>query len=226
LVRRIVTLAMPALLAAAPVWGEPCAPSLVSIDSDEPFEVHEARFDTTGGSGGTAYAIFFDLGEGFFETRMTSNEFGRTEIRSSDRYQIDAAFSGPAVIDAVLEVTAVRFNSCGLECAWAMTRIEWREEAGGSVDHLADTQQAGVYHFEMTLPVTVTFGVPFTLETVIETQVRGLGANLFARADVSTRLRFDRLPAGARVRSCRGFDSAPHTPTAHASWGGVKARYR
>ena len=223
--RRCAAVVILAVLAAAPAWGQTCAPTLVSIGTDEPFEVQSARFDTTGGSSESSYLISFDLAAGTLETRMDGNGFGRTQLEAADRFRIDG-LAGTALIDAVLEVTAVRMNGCGLQCAWAMTRVEWRDEAGGRVDHLADTRQFGVYHFEMTLPVLVSFGQPFTLFTVIETQVQGLGANLFGRADVSTRLRFDGVPAGARITSCHGFDSAPNTPVAHSSWGRVKALYR
>jgi hypothetical protein len=218
------------LLAVAPACGEPCATTQVFIDSDPPIEVYQSSFDSTGGSSAAAYQIALDLGLGRLESRMIGNDFGRIEIRASDRYQleqIDAAFAGPAVIDAVLEVTVVLGNGCGLECAYAMTRIEWRDEAGSVVDYLADTaQQLGVHRFEMTLPVIAIYGEPIRLSALIETQVRGLGANLFGRADVSTRLRFDRVPSGAHVVSCYGYDSMPDTPALPSSWGGVKARYR
>lgn len=223
--RRLAPLPLLAVLCAARAWAQPCTPTLVTIDPDQTFEVPSATFDTTGGSGGTAYQISLDLVRGTLWSNMTSNEFGRIELEASDRFLIDGA-PGTATVDAVLEVTAIRFDGCGLQCAWAMTRVEWRDESGGSVNYQADTRQAGVYHFEMTLPVVVTIGQPFTLTTVIETQVQGLGANLSARADVATRLRFDHVPDGARVRSCHGFDSMPVAPTRHATWGGLKARYR
>lgn len=221
---------IPALLAAVAAvsaHGQPCSPTLVTIDPEPTFEVQRATFDTTGGAGGTNYQISLDLVRGTLVSRMTSNEFGRIELGASDRYWIEGPFSGPVDIDAVIEVAAVRFDGCGLQCAWAMTRIEWRDELGGQTEHyLADTRQAGVYHFEMSLPLAVVYGEPFTLSTVLETQVQGLGANLFGRADLETHVRFDRVPVGARVRSCRGFNSEPSTPVAHRSWGAVKALYR
>ena len=228
--RALAALGIGALAALAPAVtarAGTCPPTTVAILPSPAFEVHTARYDTTADTGGMQFQISLDLAAGTQEARITSNATGRIEIDASDVFLLQGPFTGPREIDAVLEVTAVRFDACGLQCAWAMTRLDFRDEATGRTEHhQADTRQAaGVYHFEMPLTITPTFDVPFALSTILELQVSGLGANLYGRADLGTRLRFDRLPSGARVTSCRGFVNGT-VPVRASSWGRIKATYR
>ena len=80
----------------------------------------------------------------------------------------------------------------------------------------------GQYHnFSSSLVVSfpATGGQPFRLRTEISGRV-GMGG-----CDANAQLRFDGLPSGASIASCKGFEQAPTAPRA-ATWGHLKIRYR
>ncbi len=74
---------------------------------------------------------------------------------------------------------------------------------------------------QVRMEFTIAPGTPFLVEYKV-----GATTTWFARALVRSTLRFEGLPPGARIASCKGFLQDAPVPALARSWGQVKAAYR
>jgi hypothetical protein len=72
----------------------------------------------------------------------------------------------------------------------------------------------------IALTVNAVAGTPVRLRFAVR------GEALEGRAELLGTFRFEGLPAGATIVSCRGYDSSAPVPARAASWGRLKSLYR
>ena len=136
-----------------------------------------------------------------------------------DLYTLHASGSAPIAIVAKMVTT----GSCSAHgCQYSSASIsETLEMSGGpSGSRSAGTCTARGVRDTVTVPISVTPGVPFELEVTLE------ATSFFGSAYAGCSLSFDSLPPGGAITSCQGFTSAPPVATRGRSWGSLKLLYR
>ena len=95
---------------------------------------------------------------------------------------------------------------------------------GGAAAKLTSYDCGPTCRQAMEIAVPVTPDVPFEIRLLLHA-----GASINwdpAEGAIEARLGFPDLPAGASIRSCKGFTTEGPTRAAQTSWGRVKAIYR
>jgi hypothetical protein len=160
---------------------------------------------------------------------------GGMGILMDDEFELVGPASGaPVSFTAILHVTgytqagfyysyAARTDLCGdsgIKCAFGdevapITR-EWRRGPGCSGSYVDE---------DLSVPRTAQPGVPFRLKHVLLAGAFCGSYTGFGCA-ISSRLRFEQLPAGYSIRSCLGYTADTGTPARRSSWAALKAHYR
>lgn len=95
---------------------------------------------------------------------------------------------------------------------------------GGEAASLTAFDCGPTCHQALEIAVPVTPGVPFDLRLRLHASAYVTWSS--AEGRIEARLGFPDLPAGAVVRSCKGFTTEAPTRATQASWGRLKAIYR
>jgi hypothetical protein len=74
---------------------------------------------------------------------------------------------------------------------------------------------------DLPLTISPTPGVPFYLTIVFD-----IGGSCRSGAQASAALRFDNVPPGYTIQSCKGYTQGQPVPVRQASWGSLKLHYR
>lgn len=143
-------------------------------------------------------------------------------VRATDEYVVEGVPAGAELRFAArieARVQACRgFDDGGSgRCVVRDGANEVRLFHGGGPEHPCSEVQ-GVLRLELQKIA----GVPFRLEYEARSDRGSTGGSGAAHLRVT----FVDLPAGARIRSCHGYQQEMPTPASPVTWGRVKARYQ
>jgi len=224
---RALATAASLVLAAAAHAGETCPSSILQLDgaSGRYEDVRDAADTTYVGPSFTSQASY-DLPSGTLALSVTPVDGQMVEVYGADTYTLVGPPAGTVVpvrvvleFDGTIETRSCDAPGCGAhlrasvfdEFLIATTRVDAPPTPGNTTT--LDTA---------TLSLSMVAGTPHTIRFGLLMSLAAGGTH----AGVWTgRLRFEDLPTGAGILSCRGFAMAP-TVVEPSTWGRLKALYR
>ncbi len=166
-------------------------------------------------------SITFDLAAGEFALSFW-NEL--VLINAIDRYRIEGLPDGtPIAVTARLEAEAL---VCGGDVAHIYARLSHLTEVAGTQwDAPRPTQGVGgctgPETHSISVPIAAIAGAEFAVRVELWSDPSSGGTGNAAAV-----LRFEGLPPGAQLRSCKGYALDVPVAALPASWGRIKSEYR
>ena len=191
-----------------------------------------AQFNSNCGLFTCGYQVDFNHATATCHVRPNDTPVNDCIMRFTDTYTLSGPGSSPVVLTAVAR-SDVPGASCLVDGGPPGSPPILVQYAGdvsvvhSGVDSVAAAYLPPVSGVELSLPVRVTPGVPFQVAVVVHAHASaGFGPPCFVYSEVTSTLRFDGLPSGYGVQSCKGFSQGPVVPTRATTWGRVKTVYR
>ena len=147
-------------------------------------------------------------------TLISSLAFPSGEVATTDDFEILGAPPGVPV-----SVT-VRLEGSGSNISVGFATASFSGSIADAAGHIVTGGPEPPNVLRLALPVDFVAGSPQRLTY----RLTGYGIALPVSAQAS--LRFDGLPAGMSIVSCRGFQSGAVTASKHSSWASLKQLYR
>jgi hypothetical protein len=160
----------------------------------------------------------------FFARSFSQQYFSETILRARDRF-LCSGISAPTTLTVRASFRGMASGGC---VHWGCDGGQWRGglSAGGSSIDMDPVHEWGTIERTLERTIQVHPGQTFVIELRLITSAWGGQYCCGAEGNVEADLSFPDLPAGAGIRSCKGFASGVPTPTNRKTWGQVKQLYR